>query len=421
MGSRVDEEANAKEKPEEESPLSPGPPAVASRPPGQRRRARTRRDVPSCSFDEALVVPNALAQLGLDQKVRRLRVFEFLRRDPDSGPSRQLVSNAKKYGLIEGSSVSEHLELTSIGRTAVNPEARPEERLKARFQLAIEHVPPFKLLYERLRGGKLPDLSVMRDILTEQGIEADMTYQYVDCFVENAKQLGLLRMISGAERILRIEHALEEVQTKQKGAAIREPTPIEGAGVAEPSADRPISDIAGIPAEPSGPGIDWEHLCFYICPIGDPESEQRQHSDLFLSALVEPAVAELGLRVVRADQIGKPGMITAQVIEHVVRAGLVVADLSFHNPNVFYELSLRHACGLPTVQIIRRCDPIPFDLDQVRTIQIDTTSIYTLVPRLESYKAEIANQARRALSDPRGAGNPLTVFCPGLRVKLPNQ
>jgi hypothetical protein len=113
---------------------------------------------------------------------------------------------------------------------------------------------------------------------------------------------------------------------------------------------------------------------------------------------------------------GKPGMITAQVVEYILRSKLVVADLSFHNPNVFYELSLRHACRLPTVQIIRKCDKIPFDLDQFRTIQIDTSSIFTMVPNLQSYKAEIATQVRMALKDPDSVDNRLTTFCPTLKV-----
>jgi hypothetical protein len=159
-------------------------------------------------------------------------------------------------------------------------------------------------------------------------------------------------------------------------------------------------------------------VCFYITPIGDEDTEQRKHSDLFLSYIVEPALETFKLKVVRADQIGKPGMITAQVIDHILKARLVVADLSFHNPNVFYELCLRHATRLPVVQIIRKGDPIPFDLDQYRTIQIDNSSIYALVPQLEIYRSEIANQARRALESSEPADNPLTLFCPGIRLMV---
>jgi hypothetical protein len=88
--------------------------------------------------------------------------------------------------------------------------------------------------------------------------------------------------------------------------------------------------------------------------------------------IIKPAVEEFGLIVVRADQMGKAGMIGKQVIEHILNARLVIADLSFHNPNVFYELCLRHATRLPTVQIKRTVDTIPFDLNQYRTIPIET-------------------------------------------------
>jgi hypothetical protein len=146
--------------------------------------------------------------------------------------------------------------------------------------------------------------------------------------------------------------------------------------------------------------------------IGDEGSEQRKHSDLFLSSLVEPAVSELSLRVVRADQIGQQGLITAQIIEHIRCSRLVIVDLSFLNPNVFYEMALRHACKLPIVHIIRKTDQIPFDVSQSRCIVIDNTDIYSFVPNIQTYQSEIATQARKAIEDPEHRGNPITVFYP---------
>src|SRR5207247_4102271 len=123
-----------------------------------------------------------------------------------------------------------------------------------------------------------------------------------DTFIVNAKFLGLLKTIAGAERLISIEQAIEE--------APRDGPRRPGAGVPTVSAG------SGSSKTPEEPARDWSKICFYVTPIGDPESEQRRHADLFLSALVEPAMAEFGLKVVRADQIGKPGMITAQVLEH---------------------------------------------------------------------------------------------------------
>lgn len=123
--------------------------------------------------------------------------------------------------------------------------------------------------------------------------------------------------------------------------------------------------------------------------------------------------------MVRADKIGDAGMITSQILEHLLRARLVIVDMSFHNPNVFYEMAIRHATRLPVVQICRKVDGLPFDVNQVRTVIFDTTNVYSLVPKLATHKAEIATQVRAALLDEAEASNPLTVFFPGFSVTIP--
>ena len=144
-----------------------------------------------------------------------------------------------------------------------------------------------------------------------------------------------------------------------------------------------------------------------VTAIGDEDTEERRHSDLFLGNIVEPALATFGLNIIRADGIDKPGMITRQVIEYLIRSRLVIADLSFHNPNVFYELALRHAVRLPIVQIIRAGDRIPFDIHQMRTVVIDNRDIYSLVPKIETYRSEIASKVRRALEAETQVGTPI--------------
>ena len=149
-----------------------------------------------------------------------------------------------------------------------------------------------------------------------------------------------------------------------------------------------------------------------MTPIGEEDSPERKHADVFLGHLVEPAVdaLDLGLRVVRADQIENPGLITSQVIQHLLHSRLVVADLSFHNPNVFYELAIRHATGKPTVLVCRTDDGLPFDISDVRTIRVDMTDIHAFVTQMETWRAELTNMARRALEDPAASANPLTAF-----------
>ena len=52
----------------------------------------------------------------------------------------------------------------------------------------------------------------------------------------------------------------------------------------------------------------------------------------------------------------------------------VIADLSDHNPNVYYELAIRHAVRKPFIHIIQTRDKLPFDVQNMRTIQVDLGS-----------------------------------------------
>jgi hypothetical protein len=373
---------------------------------GERRERRTTL-FPAVPFEEALTIANAIQKHAAGQKVRRLTLFDSLGKSPDSGASRQLITNSNKYGLTKGSYTAEHLELSSEGDLATAVDVAPREQLAARFKLAIEQIPVFKALYEAQKGNRLPATTVLEDFVKEQGIPTEDAKECVDIFIVNSKFLGILKPIAGAERIISIEQAIEELPDDPSTSAVigvgprietrREKTTLQATQTST---------------------AEWDRICFYISPIGEDGSEQRQHADLFLGSVVEPALEEFGLIVVRADKIGKPGMITAQIIEHVLRSKLVIADLSYHNPNVFYELCLRHVCRLPTVQIIRKVDKIPFDLDQFRTIQIDTTNIFTMIPNLQIYKAEITTQVRTALKDPDSADNPETTYYPKLRVEF---
>jgi hypothetical protein len=66
--------------------------------------------------------------------------------------------------------------------------------------------------------------------------------------------------------------------------------------------------------------------------------------------------------------------------------------------------------------VVRKSDRIPFDIDQFRTIQIDTSTIYSLVPKIETYRAAIASQIRKALEDPDSVDSPVSVYYPNLKV-----
>ena len=154
--------------------------------------------------------------------------------------------------------------------------------------------------------------------------------------------------------------------------------------------------------------VDSPHearLCFVIAPIGDPETEIRRRSDQILKHIITPASGECGYKALRADQISEPGIITSQVIQHIVDDPLVIADLTGRNPNVFYELAVRHAIQKPLVQIIKKGETIPFDVAGTRTIHVDHQDLDSV----EDAKREIVKQIKAVENDSKLVDTPISV------------
>lgn len=145
--------------------------------------------------------------------------------------------------------------------------------------------------------------------------------------------------------------------------------------------------------------------CFVIAPIGDEESETRKRSDKILDYIIVPAVAECGYKATRADKISEPGMITSQVIQHIVDDPLVIADLTGRNPNVFYELAIRHALRKPFIQIIEKGEQIPFDVAGTRTIYVNHQDLASA----EEAKKAIVAQINSLEADSSKLETPISV------------
>ena len=130
-------------------------------------------------------------------------------------------------------------------------------------------------------------------------------------------------------------------------------------------------------------------VCFVISPIGDEDSETRKRSDQVLKHIITDAVKQLDYEVIRADKISEPGIITTQIIQYIVDSELVIADLTERNPNVFYELAIRHATRKPLVQLIKKGETIPFDVAATRIIQFDIHNLDSVASAKEEIILQI--------------------------------
>ncbi|MDR3246707.1 MAG: hypothetical protein LBT50_09785 [Prevotellaceae bacterium] len=110
-----------------------------------------------------------------------------------------------------------------------------------------------------------------------------------------------------------------------------------------------------------------EKVCFFIAPIGDEGSDDRRRTDGLIHEVLSPMLKEFGLKLECSHRMNSSGSITNKIIEYLLTSDLVIADLTGLNPNVMYELAIRHAKRKPVVCIAQKSTALPFDLGQERT------------------------------------------------------
>lgn len=131
-------------------------------------------------------------------------------------------------------------------------------------------------------------------------------------------------------------------------------------------------------------------ICLFLVPIDELEIKIREWYEQVYEHIVKPAAKVCGYEAERSDQLpGTSEPISQKVFRHLRQDAMVVADLTWLPPGVFYELGFRRARGKPAIQLIRRGDSAPFDVRHFPTIEVELTQDGT-----KKGKAELAKKIR---------------------------
>lgn len=120
--------------------------------------------------------------------------------------------------------------------------------------------------------------------------------------------------------------------------------------------------------------------CFIITPIGATGSNIRKRVDQWMKVIYQPAMGTT-YELIRADGIAAPGLITDQIIDHIIDDDLAIIDYTGNapdigpNPNVMYEAAIRHIAKKPVIQIYPNGQIIPFDITNWRSIMYDPNDL----------------------------------------------
>jgi hypothetical protein len=109
--------------------------------------------------------------------------------------------------------------------------------------------------------------------------------------------------------------------------------------------------------------------CFVVMGFGekvDFQTGRKLNLDASYHNMIKPTVEDAGLECIRADEIVHSGIIDVPMYEQLLKADVVIADLSTYNPNAFYELGVRHALRpFSTVVIAEDKLNYPFDVNHI--------------------------------------------------------
>lgn len=358
-------------------------------------------DLPRKTLEEAI----RLAQVIKDDYAGKLATWEDIAKSMDfsaKNPNNQYyLWAATAYGIIEKTDEQQY-RITEIGRKILAPTYDNEDQEGK--VIAIGKPAILARFYSDYGASKLPSNDIFRNVIEQKyAIPTSRVDETIQLILNNARFAGLLDESDDGKYRLRSASA---------AIGVGETTEFDTID------DELVPDFAGS-ARTEEESTNYSNACFIITPIGDDGSDERKHADAMLKHLIEPVLELEGVKAIRADKISKPGHITKQVIEHIAYCKLCITDMSFKNQNAHYELGVRHAFKLPSIQLIRKGDKIPFDVSQGRTIIIDTSDPYTIMDRIASAKAELHEHVKALLS---GAKNqeesPITMYLPKLSVKM---
>jgi macro domain-containing protein len=137
--------------------------------------------------------------------------------------------------------------------------------------------------------------------------------------------------------------------------------------------------------------------CFVIMPFGKKKDIDGYEVDFdrVYHELIYKAVKELGVDCERCDEIIGTGSIHKKMFRGIFDADVSVVDITSLNPNVFYELGVRHALHKYVTLVIRKNSSlrIPFNINGLTILGYDMDS----EEQLESSRKKIRDHIQNGL------------------------
>jgi hypothetical protein len=311
------------------------------------KKGRVKWTFPRATLEQALKIPYALKDHNGGNPWEPEEIRKAIGAGTGGNAYFYLTAASRDYGLTTGALGAEKITLGDSGREIVYaPNAEAERTLKLK---AFLNVDIFKRVLEYYKGSNLPEMKYLGNTLQKEFNLAPETHEeFSRIFRENCQYLGIT---SG-------------VPTTDGGQGAENP---EGA-----------STPGTVTLAEGGSSLK----AFVIMPF--VERDQKHSPGFFqevLRSLITPAAKESKFTVKTANRQGSD-LIQSTIINDLLEADLVIADLTEHNPNVMFELGVRMAEDKPVVLIKAKGTGPLFDVDNMlRVFEYDSNLWQTTVEK----------------------------------------
>lgn len=343
----------------DEEPLVESDPsdAVESEPAKSGRGRAITRNYPLYPLQDALTVGRVIKDNNAGNPWPPSEVARALDYKEKSSRIDGLLRASALYGITSGARKANAITLEKIGREILYAPSADEE-LNAK-RSAFLNVEIFAKVLEYYKGNNLPDTQFLSNTLvSEFDVPVELHLEFKTIFEKNCDFV--------------------EIGTEWHGFS----TP--GRTTKRSRSERP--EVIAYAAENNPTGLG----CFVIMPFSERLSDRPNgFFDEVFESLIKPAAEASGFDVYTANKDGSD-VIQSTIINELMDADLVVADLTDHNPNVLFELGLRMAQEKPVAIIKTQDTGGIFDVDNMLRVfeysqNLWPSSLKSDLPRLEGH------------------------------------
>ncbi len=302
----------------------------------QNNKSNARRPYPSHTLEEALKIGQVIKDHNNGHPWDTEQVAKAsLDVKPNNNKFFYLAAASRDYGLTIGGRYSEKVELTDQGKKVLfagSEDERNQALIDAFFCVDI-----FDKVYKYYDGTvNLPDKKefLSNTLLKEFNLNKEYHDEFIKLFKKNCE-------------FLKIESGTGDKTARKRGG----------------DTEKEESSDVRVVGQPKG---KFDRTAFVIMPFSEkgPTPRPEGYFKEVLEQIITPAANQAGFAVETANQHGSD-VIQSTIINKLLQADLVIADLTDHNPNVLFELGVRITKELP-VALIKAEDTGPiFDVDNM--------------------------------------------------------